>query len=322
MLKTALRSYLRNRSFTFLNLLSLVIGLFVAYVAIAYISFEYSYDKFHENASDIYRLGRTYRNQNYGIIEFENRTGTTADAKGQLGMIESMKKITGVKNTTQFIVSNSPEFIEINGKRIQQKNILTTNTPKSFTEVFSWKLKAGSFQKFYEGTNKAIISASTAEKLFGKENPYDESNLQKFIKIDTVSYQLAGIIADVPDNAHFDFEIALNKPTIDYWGSRIYLQLDKNSGSQSVENQINSSIKDINPRMAKDSNYQKHFLQSITDIHLKSNSLYDLKPVGNQNYIMLIGFFALFIIIITLFNYANLSLAIKSKQSKNIGIRK
>ena len=321
-LKTAFRGYLRNRSFTFLNLLSLVIGLFVAYVAIAYIKYEYSYDKFHENASDIYRLGRTYRNQNYGIIEFENRTGTTTDAQGQLGMIESMKKITGVKNTTQFIISNSPEFIEINGKRIQQQNILTTNTPKSFTEIFSWKLKAGSFKKFNESTNKAIISASTAEKLFGKENTYDESNLQKLIKIGTVSYELAGIIEDVPDNAHFDFEVALNKPIIDYWGSRIYLQLDKNSNSQSVESQINNSINDINPRMAKDSNYQKHFLQAITDIHLKSNSLYDLKPVGNQNYIILIGFFALFITIITLFNYTNLSLAIKSKQSKSIGIKK
>ena len=321
-LKTALRSYSQNRSFTFLNLLSLVIGLFVAYVAIAYINYEYSYDKFHENASNIYRLGRTYRYQNYGIIEFENRTNTAADAQRQLGMIESMKKITGVKNTTQFIVSNSSEFIEINGKRIQQKNILTTNTPQSFTEVFSWKLKAGSFQKFYEGTNKAIISASTAEKLFGTENTYDESNLQKFIKIGTVSYQLAGIIADVPDNAHFDFEVALNKPIIDYWGSRIYLQLDKNSSSQSVENQINNSIKSINPRMAKDANYQKHFLQALTDIHLKSNSLYDLKPVGNLNYIILIGFFAVFIIIITLFNYTNLSLAIKSKKSKNIGIKK
>ena len=321
-LKITLRNLVRNKGYTALNLLSLVIGLFVSYVAIAYINYEYSYDKFHENASDIYRLGRTYRNQNYGIIEFENRTGTTADAQGQLGMIESMKKITGVKNTTQFIVSNSPEFIEINGKRIQQKNILTTNTPKSFTEVFSWKLKAGSFQKFYEGTNKAIISTSTAEKLFGTENTYDESNLRKFIKIDTVSYQLAGIIADVPDNAHFDFEVALNKPIIDYWGSRIYVQLDKNSSSQSVENQINNSIEDINPRMAKDSNYQKHFLQAITDIHLKSNSLYDLKPAGNLNYIILIVFFALLITIIMLFNYANLSLAMKFKQSKNIGIKK
>ena len=100
------------------------------------------------------------------------------------------------------------------------------------------------------------------------------------------------------------------------------MQLEENANPQILENQINKSVNLLYPTLADDSNYQKHFLQSITDIHLKSNSLYDLKPVGNQNYILLIGFFAFFILIITLFNYANLSLAIKSKQSKNIGIRK
>ena len=320
MLKTALRGYLRNRSFTFLNLLSLVIGLFVAYVAIAYISFEYSYDKFHENVSSVYRLGQTFRSQNYSIIGFEEWDGMPAN--GQIRQIEALKKITGIKNATQFIVLTRPEFIETNNKRIQQKNILITNTPKSFTEIFTWKLKLGSFQNFAEGNKKAIISASTAEKLFGKTYLDDTSIIQKIIKIGDENYELAGVVEDIPANSHFTFEIALNKPKIDYWGSRIYLQLEPNSNPQVVEKQLNTSISTINSTIAKNPLYQKHFLQSITDIHLKSNSLYDLKPVGNQNYIILIGFFALFIIIVTLFNYANLSLAIKSKQSKNIGIKK
>ena len=298
----------------------MVIGLFVAYVAIAYISFEYSYDKFHENTSDIYRLCRTFRSQNYSIVGFEKWDGMPAD--GQIRQIEGLKKITGIKNATQFIISTNSEFIEVDSKRIQQKNILTTNTPKSFTEIFTWKLKSGSFQNFAEGNNKAIISASTAEKLFGKTYLDDASIIQKIIKIGDENYELAGIVEDVPANSHFTFEIALNKPKIDYWGSRIYLQLEPNSNPQVVEKQLNKAISGINPSIAKNPLYQKHFLQSITDIHLKSNSLYDLKPDGNPNYIMLIGFFALFIIIITLFNYANLSLAIKSKQSKNIGIKK
>jgi putative ABC transport system permease protein len=321
-LKIALRGFSKNRSFTLLNLLSLVIGLFVSYVAISYIVYEGSYDKFHKNAGEIYRLGRTYRHQNYSIIDFENKNGTTANKQAQISLIESFKKITGVKDATQFIVSTSYEFIESNNKRIQQKNILVTNTPKSFVEIFSWKLKSGSFKEFSEGTNKAIISASTAEKLFGNTALNDKAGLPKSIKISNVNYQLAGIVEDVPANAHFDFQIVLNKPIIDYWGSRIYLQLDKNSNSQTVENQINKSISTIIPRIVKDTNYQKHFLQNITDIHLKSNSLYDLKPTGNTNYIFIIGFFALFIVIIMLFNYTNLLLAMKFKQSKNIGIKK
>jgi putative ABC transport system permease protein len=321
-LKIALRGFSKNRSFTLLNLLSLVIGLFVSYVAISYIVYEGSYDKFHKNAGEIYRLGRTYRHQNYSIIDFENKNGTTANKQAQISLIESFKKITGVKDATQFIVSTSYEFIESNNKRIQQKNILVTNTPKSFVEIFSWKLKSGSFKEFSEGTNKAIISASTAEKLFGNTALNDKAGLPKSIRISNVNYQLSGIVEDVPANAHFDFQIALNKPIIDYWGSRIYLQLDKNSNSQTVENQINKSISTIIPRIVKDANYQKHFLQNITDIHLKSNSLYDLKPTGNTNYIFIIGFFALFIVIIMLFNYTNLLLAMKFKQSKNIGIKK
>ncbi len=321
-IKTAFRGYSKNRSFTLLNLLSLVIGLFVTYVAIAYINYENSYDKFHRNADEIYRLGRTYRYQNYGIIDFESRNGTTADAQTQISLIEALKKIAGVKNATQFIVSTNYEFIESDRKRIQQKDILTTNTPKSFTDIFSWKLKSGSFEDFSKGTNKALISVSTAEKLFGKMDIQDVSKLPKSIKIGNVNYQLSGIVEDVPFNAHFDFKIALNKPILEYWGSRIYLQLDKNSNPQTVENQLNKSISTIIPRLVKDSNYQKHFLQNITDIHLKSTSLYDLKPTGNPNYILLIGSFALFISIIMLFNYTNLSLAMKFKQSKNIGIKK
>ncbi|WP_296705742.1 hypothetical protein, partial [Algoriphagus sp.] len=60
-LKIALRGYRRNQKFTFLNLLSLIIGLFVAYVGITYISYEHSYESFHENKDQLYRLARTYR---------------------------------------------------------------------------------------------------------------------------------------------------------------------------------------------------------------------------------------------------------------------
>ena len=104
-LKITLRNLVRNKGYTALNLLSLVIGLFVSYVAIAYINYEYSYDKFHENEANIYRLGRTFRSQNYGIIGFEKWNESSAE--GQISQIEALKKIAGIKNATQFIVSTS-----------------------------------------------------------------------------------------------------------------------------------------------------------------------------------------------------------------------
>ncbi|MBC8112419.1 MAG: ABC transporter permease [Verrucomicrobia bacterium] len=319
-LKIALRGYLRNRLFTLLNLLSLVIGLFVAYVAIGYISYEYSYDKFHKNAANIYRLGATFRSQDYSIVGFESGNENSADV--QVRQIEKIKTITGIKNATQFVTSSNLEFVTFGNKQIKQGNLLITNTPKSFVNIFSWKLRLGSFEDFSSGSNKVLLTVSTAKKLLGNKVFNDPSVLQQTIKIGSENYALAGIIEDVPSNSHFNFEIAVNKPRIDYWGSRIYVQLDANAKPEVVEKKITSSVGFINPTTAKSPDYKRHFLQTISAIHLQSGILYEPKPTGNRNYIFIIGFFALFIIIITVFNYTNLTLAIKSREGKNMGIKK
>ncbi|MCU0348286.1 MAG: ABC transporter permease [Saprospiraceae bacterium] len=317
-LKTIVRGYFRNGSFTILNLLSLVIGLFVANIAFDYIRYEFSFDKFHENADKLYRLAWNYRSQDYSIVMFENGS----DSSKQITQIEALKTILGVENAAQFITSEALEYIEHENKRIQEKDFLTTNTPAAFVEMFTWKLRGGSFQDFGNGSNKAILTASTAEKLFGKNGLDDPSIFSKTIKIGNENYALSAIMDDVPANSHIPFNVVLNKKKIDYWGSRIYVQVAENLDYKAVQDNINASISLINSKIKSDPLYKSHFLQAITDIHLKSNILYEMKPPGKSMYITLIGLFAVFILFITLFNYANLSLAIQSKKSKTIGVRK
>ena len=317
-LKTIVRGYFRNSSFTILNLLSLVIGLVVATIAFDYFRYEFSYDKFHDNADKLYRMGWTYRSQDYSIVGFENGT----DSSRQITQIEALKTIQGVENAAQFITSEDLEYIESEDKRIQQKDFLTTNTPAAFVEMFTWKLRGGSFQDFSNGSNKAILTASTAEKIFGKNVLDDPSLFSKTIKIGNENYALSAIIDDVPVNSHIPFNVVLSKKKIDYWGSRIYLQVAEKLDYKTVEDNINASISLINSKIKSDPLYKEHFLQAIPDLHFKSNILYEMKPPGNFRYIVLIGFFAAFILFITLFNYANLSLAIQSKKSKTIGVRK
>jgi putative ABC transport system permease protein len=319
-LKMAVRGYLKNRLFTVLNLISLVIGLFVVYIAFDYIRYEFSYDKFHEKSDRLYRLGWTYRSQDYSIVGFEQQDSTKVDK--QITQIEGLKNVQGVENVVQFIISEASEYVEYEGRRIQQKDILTTNTPAAFVDVFTWELRGGSFQEFGYGTNKVILTVSTAEKLFGSNALNDPSVFSKNIKIGSDNYALAAIVEDVPINSHFRFNLALNKKKIDYWGSRIYVQLTENLDYKVVENNINASMGLINPTVVKDPLYTKHFLQAISSIHLKSNILYEMKPPGNYMYIALVGSFALFILFIMLFNYANLTLAIQSKKNKIIGVRK
>ena len=319
--KIAFRGFLRNRLFTTFNLVSLVIGLFIAYIAIGYIGFEYSYDTFHENSENTYRLARTYRTQDYSIIGFDNyQNDSTTNV--QVALAEELKQIPGIDKAAQFITSENLEFVEWNGNRVQEKGFLTTNTPNDFVSVFSWKTKFGSLNNFSDGVNKVILTESSAARVFGENLTNGDALIGQAITIGEDTFTLAAVVEDVPLNSHFDFSIAINAPRINYWGRRIYLGLDENSDSSEVEAQINISMATISPKIFDDPLYKKHFLQPIEDIHLKSNILYETKAPGNYQYILILGFFALFIIIITLFNYANFTLAIKSKEGKSIGIKK
>ncbi len=319
-LKITFRAYLRDRSFTLINLVSLTIGLFVAYAAIGYIRYELSYDSFHENTDSIYRLARNYRSQGYSVVGFANWNGASGEVQRQ--QAATLKAATGVKDVVQFITSDALEFVEAGEQKIQENNILTTNTAQAFTSVFSWQLRQGSFQDFANGYGKVMLTASTARKLFGEDALDQPDLMQRQIKVAGDNYALAAIIDDVPLNSHVDFNMVLSRPSLDYWGSRIYVQTEDGYDGTAAEKQINASVSLFNPALVEDPLYKGHFLQPITDIHLDSNLLYELKTPGNRNYIVLIGFFAVFILIITLFNYANLSLALKSKQSKSIGVRK
>lgn len=319
-LKIAFRGYLRNRKFTVLILLSLVSGLFVAYIGMSYIRFETGYENFHDNSEDIFRLVRTYRSQDYSVIGFPSWSNSSPDQ--QLTQSIALKSSRGVKEVSQFFISPYSEFIKVSEKQIATAGILSTNTPEGFVNMFTWKPKMGSVDNFASGNNKALLTTSLAEKLFGNYYLSNENLIGSLLLVGEKQYILAAIIEDVPANSHFDFEIALASDRIGYWGSRIYIQLDNSVSSQEVERQLNTTFSTFNPRLYQDQLYGGHYLQPIKDIHLNSNLLYESKSPGNKQYIALIGFFAILIIFITLFNYANLTLAIKSKAGKSIGVRK
>ncbi|MCU0325562.1 MAG: FtsX-like permease family protein [Spirosomaceae bacterium] len=318
-LKRILRGFLSNKVYTTINLVGIVIGLTVSFFTVNYLLFEFSYDASHKKAETIFRLARNYRNQGYSVIGFPN--WSNSDENEQKNWIKSLKNTNGVVDATQFIISSSREFIELNQKRIETDAILSTNTPQAFVEIFDWNIIEGSFQDFHGGVNKVLLTESVANQLVSKNQSLGDL-VNKTVKILGQNYQVAAVIKDVPKNSHFDFSIALNTPKIDYWGSRIYIETDPNVLLPNLTQQLNQSIANYNPRLAKDPLYKGHYLQAIRDIHFKSNILYESKQPGSYTYAFLIGIFAIFTVFITIFNYANLTLAIKSKQNKTIGVLK
>lgn len=316
-LKTGFRNLKGNLTFTLLNILSLVIGSLVVYLAIGYLNFENSYDRFHENSEDLYRVVRTQRSQDYATIGFAEWSQTSAE--DQLRQIQVFKEINGVEDASQFIISNEPEFLRYKNIDLEQDDILITNTPESFSEMFSWRVLSGSLKNFSTIKNSVIINESTAKKITSGSI---QELINQTVEIADKHYTISAVIKDVPKNSHFDFQIAISEDQIPYWGSNLYLQLSENANPKTVLQQFNRDILKANPNLAESDTYKGHYLQKITDIHLNSNILYELKTPGNPTYIYLISAFGILIILITLFNYTNFTIAIKTKQSRTIGIRK
>ncbi|MEO2062798.1 MAG: FtsX-like permease family protein [Christiangramia sp.] len=316
-LKTGFRNLKGNLTFTLLNILSLVIGSLVVYLAIGYLNFENSYDRFHENSEDLYRVVRTQRSQDYATIGFAEWSQTSAE--DQLRQIQVFKEINGVEDASQFIISNEPEFLRYKNIDLEQDDVLITNTPESFSEMFSWRVLSGSLKNFSTIKNSVIINESTAKKITSGSI---QELINQTVEIADKHYTISAVIKDVPKNSHFDFQIAISEDQIPYWGSNLYLQLSENANPKTVLQQFNRDILKANPNLAESDTYKGHYLQKITDIHLNSNILYELKTPGNPTYIYLISAFGILIILITLFNYTNFTIAIKTKQSRTIGIRK
>lgn len=319
-IKIAIREYLRNSAYTALNLISITIVLVICYLGVGYLLFENSYDKFHANSSNIYRLVMDYRAQSYSVIMFPS--GAEPEAQKQIKMVTAINDLPEVKAACQFITSPATEYLAYNNKKIPQDGLLYTNTPKDFVSIFEWQPVLGSLKDFAKSGNRILITESVATKLVGDSFLLNSEIIGSQIQIGGNPYLISAIIRDVPANSHFTFQVAINDERLNYWGSRIYVEKESSTETKQVENRINETIALTNPKLAQDELYKGHYLQPISAIHFNSSILYELKQPGNKHYMLLIALFTCFIFAVGAFNYSNITLALYSRKHKSLGTKK
>jgi len=168
------------------------------------------------------RIGQEFRSQKYSTLGFDGYRSATRES--QLIQIEGLENTPGVEDVAHFWIYGGPSFLEIGDRRYSEDGLLTTNTPAAFFNLFDWSFIYGSPVDFAESSNRAVLTKSTAEKIVP-----DNSNISELIGetffMDDVTYQISGIMKDIPKNSHFEFKIATHDPKIEYWGARTYALL-------------------------------------------------------------------------------------------------
>ncbi len=318
-LKVAFRNFSRKKFYTSINYMGLVLGLLVSALAFLFIQYELSYDSFHTKADKTYRVARNLRSQDYSLYSFARYNSSTAEE--QLNQINALREIEGVSEACHFHLVDSENFVEYENQQYVVKGILETNTLSSHFSIFDWEMIVQNGEWNEKQNYQAVLTASEAEKLLGEE--WQNSKLSgKTIKVDDTVYSVTAVIQDLPKNSHYDFNLLLYKPQIEYWGARTYVVLNDGYKAAEVQANINANIASINSQMEDNELHGGDFLQPLTDIHLHSNLLYELKPPGDVRYLYIFGVIALIILLLTITNYTNLAIALNANRFREIGMRK
>ncbi len=312
--------YLRKHpSQTFTNLLSLSVGISSFLLLFIYLQGEFSFDKFHDGADRIYRVPVDF------VVEGERiRDATVPPAlnkalKDNLPQVESATRIfPGWGGKFAVRVDESTAFIETDILRVDE----------TFLQVFDFPVLAQSSSQPLSDPTGVILTKSTAHKYFGDEDALGRELV--FEGMQPERRTVTAIVEDVPYNAHFTFDILLKLHFPNYnldemWGWYNYYQYIKvkdGSDVSQLDEQMQAIFNSFNTDDQDDGEPNIIYAQPLTDIHLKSNLKWELGTNSSMTTIKIVALLGVFILLISLINYVNLTSGQLLSRLKEVGIRK
>lgn len=328
-LKTNFRNILKYKYFFFINILCLVVGI-LSFLAINnYVVYNTSFDKFHKNSKNIYR------------VLFHSFKGGQLDQVGApiphpIGPLLK-SEFSEVVNYMRMRIpgQNLGEFeISCGDKKFSEKQIAFVDT--SFFSIFSFKLIAGNPKTALKTLNPVIISESLAKKYFKNEDPL---NKVLRIKHSTGNYgwTVVGVIEDMPENSTLNlkiisswetfkpFEPAVNIVSWGFHAYYTYLLLKDGTDYLQFQNKCQELLAKRSAWILYNKvNTYQYYLQPLKDVHLYSTGIiWDIFVAkGNNVYLIILFLSSVFILLTAYINYMLSQISSVHERSKEIGVRR
>ena len=315
-LKIALRNLLRHRGYTFINIVSLAIGMACCLLILFYIRNELSYDRDHENADRIFRIGRISQSGD------NVRKGARSTVPMGPALKADFPEITEV---IRFWRAFNP-VLSYQEKHFREDHKLYFTDPAVF-DVFSFPLINGNPHTALESPNTIVISEAMAEKYFGVEQPMGKVINFRGYPAGELDLVVTGVMRDLPRNTHFEFEFLASLVGVETertnWGSSkpiwTYVFLPQNYPPEKLE----SKLPGFADRYLKLENTTEELhLEPLESLHLFSDYPGSFKAPGNLAYIYLFSAIGFFILLIACVNFMNLATARSLARAKEVAVRK
>ncbi|MBK7628693.1 MAG: ABC transporter permease [Bacteroidales bacterium] len=316
-LQYTIRNFKNQKLFTFVNVAGLTIGIIAASLILIYISYELSFDRFHKNSDQIFRV--------YGTFNFGGKNEAWVQTPNPLGpflqnKFPEIEKTVRITRLSKGLVSSGDiSFFE-------DRIVLADST---VFDIFTFPLLIGNPKSVLSQPNSVVLTESAAEKYFGESDP-----VGKTIRYNrTIDFTVTGIMKDIPGNTHLQFDMMVSMPTAttlfrkDFLEDRmstvtnLYLMANQTVNADSLEKYVSQSTKEYDDGADFGDN-KKYHVQELTSIHLHSNMGGEFAANSDIKSIYILSTIAFLILSIACINYINLSFSMNNRRTKELGIRK
>ena len=324
--KTAFRNLVKNKFYTSINISGLAVGLATCLLILLYVQDELSYDKYNKKANRIYRINNE--------IKFGDNYFDVAQTPALIGpvMIKEFPQVeqyTRIKWYGSFLVKKGTE-------NLREGRVAYADS--TLFDVFTFSMLSGNPKTALIEPHSLVITESIAKKYF---NQVDVAGRNLIIN-DTGNYKITGVIKDIPEQSHFNFDffVAVSENSdsrntswlSENWNT--YILLNETANITKLEPELNKMMdRHVGPELKsvinlslnefhKSGGFVRASLTPLTEIHLHSNKDGELFSNGNAQYVYIFSAIAIFILLIACVNFMNLSTARSSNRAKEVGVRK
>ncbi len=323
-LKIAYRHLIRNKLFSFINLISLTLGFAICIIISLWVNKELSFDTYHEKSDRIYRVERELFRENaysrWPIVGGQYKQALIDDFPEIENATRLWRRTTSIKDY-QNITHTEASFA----------------TDNSIFEIFDFPLIKGNKQNALTEPRTLVLTKELALKYFNSEDVIGKY-LTLEIRDEPTDFEVTGVLADIPENSHFHFNMLISIATYpeDYFSSwrsnylYTYVLTKENIKIENLEaklkifteNHLEAHYGDLLAQGFGIHKVLKLHLNPITKIHLNPSEHWEIEPGGNAYLVNVFISVAILILLIGCINYINLTTARSMKRHREISIRK
>ncbi|MCB0291728.1 MAG: ABC transporter permease [Calditrichaeota bacterium] len=326
-LKITFRNMLKHKGYSLINIAGLAIGMACCVLILLYVQHELSYDRYHKQAENIYRLERDIFFQGH-----RSMIPVTAHPYGPALESDFPEVAAAIR-----IWPSDTDYLDQN-QQYNRGNFIYADA--DVLNVFDWKMRLGDRSTCLEAPFTIVITEALAARYFPEGDPLGKVLTMQWGK--DYDFKVTGVIEDIPDNSHFKFDAIASyatlysirdEETMSTWFSNnifTYVLLKEGASPNALtaklpawmEKYMGNTARDLMGPEVDITDIITLKLKPLTDIHLYSQLEHEIEPNGDITMVYVLSGIALLILLIACINFMNLATARSMSRAKEVGLRK